>query len=57
MATLDWIVIGLFALGLIGIIVWVFMQKQKSSGDYFLAGCGIHVGRRPSGGRRARARG
>ena len=38
MATLDWIVIGLFALGLIGIIVWVFMQKQKSSGDYFLAG-------------------
>ncbi len=38
MATLDWIVIGAFALALIGIIVWVFKQKQQSSGDYFLAG-------------------
>lgn len=38
MATLDYIVIGLFALALIGIIVWVFKQKQDSSGDYFLAG-------------------
>jgi SSS family solute:Na+ symporter len=38
MAVLDWIVIGLFALALIGIIVWVFKQKQKSSDDYFLAG-------------------
>ena len=38
MALLDWIVIGVFALALIGIIVWVFMQKQDSSGDYFLAG-------------------
>lgn len=38
MVTLDYIVIGLFALALIGIIVWVFKQKQDNSGDYFLAG-------------------
>ncbi|RHJ83265.1 sodium:solute symporter [Parabacteroides sp. AM08-6] len=38
MATLDYIVIGLFAMALIGIIIWVFKQKQNSSGDYFLAG-------------------
>lgn len=38
MGTLDWIVIGIFFLLLIGIIVWVFKQKQSSSGDYFLAG-------------------
>ena len=38
MATLDWIVIAIFAVLLIGIIVWVFRQKQTSSGDYFLAG-------------------
>jgi SSS family solute:Na+ symporter len=38
MALLDWIVIGIFGLALIGIILWVFKQKQASSGDYFLAG-------------------
>ncbi len=38
MATIDWIVIGIFALLLIGIVLWVFKQKQNSSGDYFLAG-------------------
>jgi len=38
MATLDWIVIGIFGAVLIGIIIWVFRQKQNSSGDYFLAG-------------------
>lgn len=38
MASLDWIVIGIFGLALIGIVVWVFRQKQTSSGDYFLAG-------------------
>ena len=37
-ATLDWIVLGLFGLALIGIIIWVFRQKQNNSGDYFLAG-------------------
>lgn len=38
MESLDWVVIGVFAMALIGIIVWVFKQKQQSSGDYFLAG-------------------
>ncbi|MDR1937857.1 MAG: sodium:solute symporter [Tannerellaceae bacterium] len=38
MLTLDWIVIGVFALVLIGIIVVVLRQKQHTSGDYFLAG-------------------
>ncbi len=38
MASLDWIVIGIFALALIAIIAWVFMQKEETSGDYFLAG-------------------
>ena len=38
MFTLDWIVIGVFALVLIAIVVWVFKQKQHTSGDYFLAG-------------------
>lgn len=40
MALLDWIVIAAFAATLIGIIVWVFMQKEETSGDYFLAGRG-----------------
>ena len=38
LAFLDWIVIGLFAALMIGIVLWVFKQKQDSSGDYFLAG-------------------
>ncbi len=38
MLTLDWIVIGVFALVLVAIVLWVFKQKQTSSGDYFLAG-------------------
>lgn len=38
MALLDWIVIGVFALVLIGIIVWVMRQKQDNSADYFLGG-------------------
>ncbi|MDR3251510.1 MAG: sodium:solute symporter [Tannerella sp.] len=38
METLDWIVIALFSLGLIGIIVWVVKQKQNNSADYFLGG-------------------
>ncbi len=38
MESLDWIVIGVFAVALIGIVVWVFRQKQESSGDFFLAG-------------------
>ena len=38
METLDWIVIGLFCLALLGIIVWVMRQKQDDSKDYFLGG-------------------
>lgn len=38
METLDWIVIGLFFVALIGLVTWVFKQKQNSSDDYFLAG-------------------
>ena len=38
METLDWIVIGVFSLALIGIIVWVTKMKQDDSADYFLGG-------------------
>ena len=38
MALLDWIVVGIFALALIGIIVWVMKQKQNNADDYFLGG-------------------
>ncbi len=38
MATLDWIVLGLFCLGLVGIILWVLKKKDKDTSDYFLAG-------------------
>lgn len=38
MASLDWIVLGLFVLALIGIIFWVLKQKDKDTSDYFLAG-------------------
>ncbi|WP_303037539.1 sodium:solute symporter [uncultured Duncaniella sp.] len=38
MQTLDWIVIGLFALALIAIIWWVMQQKQANADDYFLGG-------------------
>lgn len=35
---LDWLVIGLFAILLIGVIIYVVKQKQSSSADYFLGG-------------------
>jgi SSS family solute:Na+ symporter len=38
MLLLDWIVIGIFALGLIGIVLKVMKKKQSSSTDYFLDG-------------------
>lgn len=38
MAFLDWLVIGIFAIALIGIIVWVMKQKQNNAADYFLGG-------------------
>ena len=37
-AGLDWAVIGLFCLALIGIVVWVTRQKNNNSADYFLGG-------------------
>jgi SSS family solute:Na+ symporter len=38
MAPLDWLVIGIFCLALIGIVLWVIRQKQNDSADYFLSG-------------------
>jgi SSS family solute:Na+ symporter len=38
MATLDYIVMGIFFLGLVGIIIWVLSHKDKDTTDYFLAG-------------------
>ncbi|MCK8521743.1 sodium:solute symporter [Aquimarina sp. D1M17] len=34
----DWIVLGLYFLALIGVAVWVVLQKNKNTEDYFLAG-------------------
>ena len=36
--TLDWIVIGLYFLVLLGIAWWVMRQENKDTEDYFLAG-------------------
>ncbi|WP_129594115.1 sodium:solute symporter [Seramator thermalis] len=38
MALLDWVVIGIFLLVLIGIVVWVMKQEQDDTADYFLGG-------------------
>ena len=38
MAQLDWIVLGLFCLALIGVIFWVLRKKDENTSDYFLAG-------------------
>jgi SSS family solute:Na+ symporter len=38
MGTLDWIVLGLFCIALVGIVVWVISKKDKNTTDYFLAG-------------------
>ena len=38
MELLDWIVIGVFCLALIGIVLWVVSQKNDNSADYFLGG-------------------
>ena len=34
----DWFTLGLFLLGLAGIVYWVLRQKEETSVDYFLAG-------------------
>ncbi|MFS4417401.1 sodium:solute symporter [Maribacter sp. 2307ULW6-5] len=36
--TLDWVVIALYFLMLLGVAWWVIKQKQKNTEDYFLAG-------------------
>ena len=38
MQTLDWVTLGIFALGLVGVIIWVLRQKEEDTKDYFLAG-------------------
>lgn len=38
MTSIDWIILGLFCLALIGIIFWVLKKKDKDTSDYFLAG-------------------
>ncbi len=35
---LDWVVLGIYFLALIGVAVWVFIQKNSNTEDYFLAG-------------------
>jgi SSS family solute:Na+ symporter len=35
---LDWFVLGVYFLALIGVAVWVFIEKNRSTEDYFLAG-------------------
>ncbi|MFC1725769.1 sodium:solute symporter [candidate division KSB1 bacterium] len=35
---LDWFTLGLFLLGLVGILIWVLKQREDTSVDYFLAG-------------------
>jgi SSS family solute:Na+ symporter len=35
---LDWIVLGIYFLALIGVALWVFIQKNSNTEDYFLAG-------------------
>tara|TARA_A100001015_G_scaffold69926_2_gene77457 strand:+ start:5845 stop:7497 length:1653 start_codon:yes stop_codon:yes gene_type:complete len=35
---LDWVVLGIYFLALIGVAFWVFFQKNKNTEDYFLAG-------------------
>lgn len=38
MGTLDWIILGLFCIGLVGIIIWVLKKREDTTTDYFLAG-------------------
>lgn len=36
--SIDWVVLGVYFLALIGVAVWVILQKNKNTEDYFLAG-------------------
>ena len=40
-ATLDWIVIVTYFLGIAGVAIWVISRRQKNTEDYFLAGRNI----------------
>ena len=35
---LDWVVLAIYFLALIGVAIWVLIQKNKNTEDYFLAG-------------------
>ena len=35
---LDWLVLSIYFLALIAVAVWVVLQKNKNTEDYFLAG-------------------
>ena len=36
--TLDWLVIALYFVVLLGVAIWVIFQKQNNTEDFFLAG-------------------
>ncbi|MEM8907798.1 MAG: Na+/glucose cotransporter, partial [Bacteroidota bacterium] len=36
--TLDWVVLGGYFLLLFAVAIWVILQKNKNTEDYFLAG-------------------
>ncbi len=36
--TTDWVVLSIYFLALIGVSIWVVLQKNKNTEDYFLAG-------------------
>ncbi|PKQ43820.1 Na+/glucose cotransporter [Confluentibacter flavum] len=38
MENLDWVVLGIYFLALMAVAVWVVLQKDKNTEDYFLAG-------------------
>ncbi|MEC8248106.1 MAG: hypothetical protein VX070_01655, partial [Bacteroidota bacterium] len=35
---IDWVVLGLYFLALVAVAVWVLLQKNNNTEDYFLAG-------------------
>lgn len=41
LVTLDWVVLGGYFLLLLGVALWVILQKNKTTEDYFLAGRNI----------------
>jgi SSS family solute:Na+ symporter len=37
-STLDWVVLAIFFAILLGVVIWSFIEKEKDTTDYFLAG-------------------